>query len=225
MSGTALVYGAMGLCHVWYGHSISMVLPACVLLLYAVCGTGMADGAIGLCTFYALSGTEAAYGATSPVRAAISLRACYAMSGTEIVYGAIGLRAHYAMSGTDVACGVMVPLRPCYAMSGTDAAYDPTRIKWSLQSGSAFFGTDIHFTPKGTTGFDAMSVRCPGLTYDIAPDGPTVFLCDVCTDIRCSATRLVKDPYSPIAYPGSIYPMVLCLPYEMSGTEKEILWY
>eukprot|EP00961_Rhodomonas_salina_P019684 265045-Rhodomonas_salina.3 len=104
-----------------YAMSSTDVVYGATRCPYAMCGTGVAYGAMR----YASTGTELAYGAMrSPVRdPAIGLRSCYAMSGTYIAYCAICLRSCYAMSGTYIACGDSI-LCADYARSGTDLAYD-----------------------------------------------------------------------------------------------------
>eukprot|EP00961_Rhodomonas_salina_P301355 3940428-Rhodomonas_salina.1 len=80
---------------------------------------------VRLCACYAMSGTDLVYGA-------IGLRACYEMSGTDIAYSMVGLCAFYAISGTGIAYKATrsrMYLDPSYTISGTDLAYDATRLR------------------------------------------------------------------------------------------------
>eukprot|EP00961_Rhodomonas_salina_P167606 2258993-Rhodomonas_salina.1 len=67
-------------------------------------GTDLAYGAISLCAFCAVCGTEIPRRAIV-VYGAIVLRTFCAMSSTDLAYGAIGLPAYNSMSGTDLAYG------------------------------------------------------------------------------------------------------------------------
>eukprot|EP00961_Rhodomonas_salina_P059317 796968-Rhodomonas_salina.1 len=90
----------------------------------------MPDGAMRLCAWYAIPGTDIA----------INLRTCYAIFGTDAVYGvssggterafadvrfrcAISLR----LSGTAIACGA-IDLRACYAKSSTEGGDGATAM-------------------------------------------------------------------------------------------------
>eukprot|EP00961_Rhodomonas_salina_P236152 3191622-Rhodomonas_salina.4 len=113
-----------------------MMLPA-----HKAAAKGRMDALVGpaivLRASYAMPGTDLAYGD-------IGLRVCYAMSGTDLVFGDIALRLCYGMSDTDIAYDtparviietfpslmfeenqVAFPtsLRACYAMPGTEMAY------------------------------------------------------------------------------------------------------
>eukprot|EP00961_Rhodomonas_salina_P218423 2951497-Rhodomonas_salina.3 len=137
----------------WHFDVGEVTSPTPLRASYAMSGTHIAHGAIGLRASYAMSGTQISVRRCAVLRSrtallgpcgggrvdslfrvrwyalslrarSIGLRSCYAKSGTDVRFAAIGLRTCYAKSGTAIACGA-IGLRACYAKSGTETAYGP----------------------------------------------------------------------------------------------------
>eukprot|EP00961_Rhodomonas_salina_P028302 382159-Rhodomonas_salina.1 len=129
-----------GVCEGGAGQRASVRYAISLCVCYAMSGTDVAYGVIGLRTCCVVPGTNAAYGATS-------LHRCSAMSGTDVGYGAtaewrpptLSSRSIPKTRQTPLSCcalatrcpeecyGVATVLRACYAMSGTDLGDAGTR--------------------------------------------------------------------------------------------------
>eukprot|EP00961_Rhodomonas_salina_P231827 3131988-Rhodomonas_salina.2 len=154
-----------------YAHAVSSpVLSWCMVLpgnLSARAGRRQSVGTAPLSAYacYAMSGTDIAHGA-------IGLRACYAMPGTDLVYGATRWREsavagstvsrcmRYAMSGTDIGThyamsGTAYTMSgTAYVMSGTDGGF-PMRcpvltcgmllMQWHTVCCYGLCGTDLRY--------------------------------------------------------------------------------
>eukprot|EP00961_Rhodomonas_salina_P119032 1602117-Rhodomonas_salina.1 len=143
-----------------------------------------------------MSGTDVGHTATI-------LRSPYAMSGTDVGYTATILRSPYAMSGTDIDNGATI-LRTPFAMSGTDVGYATSGIR----TASAMSSTD--------KAYDATLLHT---------------LCDVrlcCYQPREAESSTAGSTMSMVlraffAMAGT--ETVLCIHYEISGTEISVWYY
>eukprot|EP00961_Rhodomonas_salina_P086780 1166948-Rhodomonas_salina.2 len=132
-------------------------------------GTDILYGAnILLRSWYAMSGTETACGATRGYRSTH-----HARRGWEVPRYAIALRARYAMSGTDrryAATRIMLNfpkyhsptvLRACYAVSGTDRGYAASRV--CCYAGC---GTDVgHAAIRNNVSVDALRLLLEAASF------------------------------------------------------------